>query len=93
MADKLKGLKPGMWIRLRNVHIDQPAVEKLLSSFSPPVIDLDGDGQDGSSSSGSSGSGTTWMVGTVQSDSHISLLLPYFKYVLLGLEREKKRED
>jgi hypothetical protein len=64
VSAELIKLKVGMWIRLRNLHIDQAPVETQFQSFfqspSNPI--------------------NCSVVGYVHLDTHISQLLPYFRY-------------
>ena len=94
---RLKVLRPGMWVRLRDLHIDKSAqdtqcVSASSSSSSSSSMESTVRAVDVSSSSAAnssriitdghgnaSESTQTYMVGTVHPDTHISLLLPYFR--------------
>jgi hypothetical protein len=91
---RLKVLRPGMWVRLRDLHIDKSAQDTQCvsaSSSSSSSMESTVRAVDVSSSSAAnssritdghgnfSESTQTYMVGTVHPDTHISLLLPYFR--------------
>ena len=89
-ASRLKDLKPGMWVRFRNLHIDKPAVERIILPFSstaPSSSASTPPNTDRSTSTTISSDDAhkiatklnSWIVGTVHSDTHISLMLPYYK--------------
>ena len=88
---RLRDLKPGMWVRLRNLHVEPPATEKFFTAPTPSSLSLTATDQatvtsssTSSSSLHSSKSGlAAYVVGTVHTDTHISLLLPYFKCVIM----------
>ena len=97
---RLKVLRPGMWVRLRDLHIDKSAQDTQCVSASSSSTSTSSSSSstestvravDVSSSSAAnssritdghgnaSESTQTYMVGTVHPDTHISLLLPYFR--------------
>jgi hypothetical protein len=92
---RLKVLRPGMWLRLRDLHIEKIAQDVQYKSASSSSSSSSSENSTGavdvSSSSAAvsvrksgghgdaSGSTRTYMVGTVHPDTHISLLLPYFR--------------
>lgn len=88
-AARLNGMKPGTWLRLRNLHIDKGAVETVYVSSSSSKTPPSAANTSSSSSSVSSGiagdhsdisgSTRTHIVGTVRADTQISVLLPYFR--------------
>ena len=76
-ARRLADLRPGMWVRLRNVRIDKVAQRCVFT-----VNDNTGVNSSSSSSSSSMSSFSrieTWVVGQVYADTHVSVILPYFR--------------
>ena len=96
-SDRLKALRSGMWLRLRNIHIDHPA-EEIACPIKESGMEAATSSPSSSSSSSSSCSSRTtalsllsssssasniinrvdW-VGEIHADTHISLLLPYYR--------------
>ena len=90
IAGRLKDLKPGMWVRFRNLHIDKAAIQRtfptlpILSSTASVSINtaefvLNPSLNNSLDDLLSSMKVYSWIIGTVHSDTHISLLLPFFK--------------
>jgi hypothetical protein len=93
---RLKILRPGMWLRLRDLHIDKIAQDVQCVSASPSSSSSSSETSAGAVDDSTSsvavstsatgghgdalGSTRTYMVGTVHADTQISLLLPYFRY-------------
>ena len=82
-AGRLKDLKPGMWLRFRNLHVDKQAVERTFLPFSSTALSSTASSPLKANTSDDAHKTAiklnSWIVGSVHSDTHISLMLPYYK--------------